>query len=427
MAANLKTSIIHGLEPSSTGTVDYTVSGFGTPVAAIVLSSHCTSFDIYTNTNVSVIGFTDGSTHRCCGQSEGEGESNAHSWCHSTDKLYVRVYKFGTVSRFEADFSTWVTDGIRINWTKVDSDERKKFMIILIGGTDVSAKVGDFAPSSSVNGTVDVTSLGLDPEVVFFMGNGSNFNASFTQVQNSEISFGFAISKDGTEKNSCVYKSGDHYESTSDHVGGIFTNRCCRVYSAGGNSLDYSLEMTDVDTGEFTVTTRDANNNVFEVGYLALELGGDDYDIINQVLPDSNGNQDFPSSGSLSFGPEHLFAIASWNTTQDSDVKDDYDLMIGCANEADGDDACVTVMGDDNVSTTLEKGWISQTYSITVAEADSWPNKKGYVDSWGTDKVTINFTNSGTRSCYSSLLLIGEESGANLAPIFYRTYRNRRI
>jgi len=408
MSGNLKTAIIHGLEPSATGTQDYTLSGFGTPVAAIIVGTFCTAFDTVTNTNVIVQGFTDGTTSRCCGASEISGQGNAHSWCHSTDKFYARQYEYGTISHFEADFSSWITNGIRINWTKVNSSYRKKFFIVLIGGTDVSAKVGDFTPSSSLNGTVNVSSLGLDPEVVFFMGTMSNFNASFTQVQDGNISLGYAISKDGTEKNSCAYKSGDHYASTMKHHNGIFTDRCARIYDEGSSHVDYAIEMTGVGTGQFTVTTRDANNDIYEVGYLALELGGDDYDIVNQVLPNSSGTQDFPSSGSLSFSPEHLYSIATWNTAQDTDADADYNLAIGVANEANSQDAAHILMGEDNVATSDEDGIVSDTYSMLISNDAASIYKRGSVDTWDSNKLTIDFTVSGSRSCYGSLLLIGE-------------------
>jgi hypothetical protein len=409
MSGNLKTAIIHGVEPSSTGMVNYTVSGFGTPVAALMIGSFCSSLDSLNRHSVLSYGFTDGLLSRCSYFTARDGDANTHSRGGSRDTLFCRVSSYGVDPQAVANFNSWITDGIQLNWSSVPSDTKMQFVIILIGGTGVSAKVGDFTPSSSVDGTVDVTGLGIDPEILFFTGSRNNFSPTFQGTENASISLGLATSSAGLVKNACVYCSESHFTSPSDTHNGFFNNRCHRLYNDATNLVDFSLELTSVGTGQFTVTTRDYNTNVYEVAYLALNLNGDAFDIQFQSLPDSIGNQDWPLGGGLSFSPENLFAIASWNTTANADADLDYNVMFGAANSTD--DAAIVITGRDNQSGGNEAGWVSDDYCFVVTSADGSIYKRGSVGSWGADRVTINFSSvSGSRSTQAALLLIGESA-----------------
>lgn len=407
MSGNLKTAIIHGVEPSSTGTVNYTVSGFGTPVAALMIGSFCSSLDSLDRHSVLSYGFTDGLLSRCSYFAARDGDANTHSRGGSRDTLFCRVSSYGVDPQAVADFNSWITDGIQLNWSVVPSDTKRQFVIILIGGTGVSAKVGDFTPSSSVDGTVDVTDLGIDPEILFFTGSRNNFAPTFQGTPDASISLGVVTSSVGLVKNACVYCSESHFTSPSDTQNGFFNNRCHRLYNDATNLVDFSLELTSVGTGQFTVTTRDYNTNVYEVAYLALNLNGDAFDIQFQSLPDSIGNQDWPLGGGLSFSPENLFAIASWNTTTNADEDLDYNVMFGVANNTD--DAAIVITGRDSQSGGNEAGCVSDDYCFVVTSADGSIYKRGSVGSWGADRVTINFSSvSGSRSTQAAILLIGE-------------------
>lgn len=406
MSGNLKTAIIHGVEPSSTGTVNYTVAGFGTPVAALMIGSFCSSLDSLNRHSVLSYGFTDGLLSRCSYFTARDGDANTHSRGGSQDTLFCRVSSYGVDPQAVANFNSWITDGIQLNWSTVPSDTKMQFVIILIGGTGVAAKVGDFTPSSSVDGTVDVTDLGIDPEILFFTGSRNNFSPTFQGTEHASISLGLATSSAGLVKNACVYCSEAHYTSPSDTQNGFFNNRCHRLYNDATNVIDFSLELTSVGTGQFTVTTRDYNTNIYEVAYLALNLNGDAFDIQFQSLPDSIGNQDWPSGGGLSFSPENLFAIASWNTTANADEDIDYNVMFGAANSTN--DTAIVITGRDGQSGGNEAGWVSDDYCFVITSADGSIYKRGSVGSWGADRVTINFISvSGSRLTQAAILLIG--------------------
>ena len=117
MSGNLKTAIIHGVEPSSTGTVDYTVSGFGTPVAALMIGSFCSSLDSLDRHSVLSYGFTDGLLSRCSYFAARDGDANTHSRGGSRDTLFCRVSSYGVDPQAVADFNSWITDGIQLNWS----------------------------------------------------------------------------------------------------------------------------------------------------------------------------------------------------------------------------------------------------------------------------------------------------------------------
>lgn len=133
--------IVPGIEPGAgLGTMNITSSGFGTPDAAIFVGGVRTT--AWSAPSSSLV---DGSA-LSIGVVDSAGNQGV-LWNHARDnvatmetygylydgELYARS-AFSAAISGRAEFSAWITDGIRINWLESNANDARFFTILLKGG-----------------------------------------------------------------------------------------------------------------------------------------------------------------------------------------------------------------------------------------------------------------------------------------------------
>lgn len=138
----------------------------------------------------------------------------------------------------------------------------------------LSVKCGTFALNTGT-GSQSITGLGFQPKVVFFLNQGDTADIA-TDVANFHQSFGVAT---GSLNQWVMYSNSINGQTTSDSINTIQTGKCVLAYDPPGGSgtVDYSANLTSLDSGGFTINVLNAPGVGYVVGYLAL--GGSD--IIN--------------------------------------------------------------------------------------------------------------------------------------------------
>lgn len=411
MATNTKIAIIHATEPSSTGTQDYTSAGFGTPVACMVIGTTNTSTDSVQGNLNGTIGFTDGSNERSVTCTYVDNVSTSRSRRFTVDTVYARndVDYSNNLSK-TASFDSWITDGVRLNWTLTD-DEEFNIIVILIGGDDVTAECGDLTPNGSVDGTTQVSGLSNEPQVIFFIGNGRAFDDGSSNDVVGWCGFGIGINNDGSFKNVSHSISTDHHQANANVGSIICNNRCFSNVNARDEELEFALELTAATSSSFTVTTRDNNQNMGEVGYLSLNLNGDSFDLVSQALATGTGTQDWPSSGSLDFAPEIAFLGASINTSVNTYQTADSANSLG-VDATDETVGCHGTWAESGLATTNAEDVVSNTKILWVDDGTNTSEKQASISSWGTDKITLNYSTCDSNTAYGFALLIGSPAAA---------------
>lgn len=131
--------------PTSTGTQDYTVSGFGTPQAAMVVHISGTSNSAAGADIVYSIGFWaryDGTDYQRVSHMAMEDNASGtpiNSQSGNDDDAVIKNWDPDQDSNsvhFEASFDSVITNGIRLNWTTVDGTDTGYVIVTLFKGFD---------------------------------------------------------------------------------------------------------------------------------------------------------------------------------------------------------------------------------------------------------------------------------------------------
>jgi len=288
------------LQAAATNTTqDFTSSGFGTPDCAIIITSLGGTSGSWSGHAALSFGFYDGTNQRCAGmgvQNGGTpGSSDSNVWKRSAEAVYTR-YEGGTLQRNAA--ASFVTDGVRLTWTS--GSARPYVTVILLKGLTASL-VGHGTPHATQDTSTNITTTGVDPNVILFAGiSSATENTNFTQPR---IGLGFAVDNGVSIDQGCKglrFLDSDATDGNSE----VADNRCCAFTLSTGGSLLPSVECTAMGTDQFSITTRDAAGSGGFI-YLALETT-ENVDGFSASTPTSAGDWD---PFTVSYEPEWVFMI----------------------------------------------------------------------------------------------------------------------
>jgi hypothetical protein len=202
-----------------------------------------------------VIGAADDQLNQWC---VGDFQDNASdpSICRptytNTDCLRSRIQ---AGIRFVANLDSVNSDGFVLDFTVVDTLERRIFWVAF--GGDIEADVGVFQ-NNLITGAQSIGGVGFSPDFILF-GSGN-------ELGNSSVSFGLADLN--------LNQGFSHYYS----VNGVFnviarsnqrTNLCIGRY--GNGTVDLEAALTSMDSDGFTLNISSTDGNAYEVGYAALQ------------------------------------------------------------------------------------------------------------------------------------------------------------
>jgi hypothetical protein len=323
---------------TTTGTQDITISGFGTPVAAIfVMSRGVTTATPADNSNLS-IGFTDGTTDQAVTSNDEHGQATSDS-TRNEGAYVVFMNTEGTATTLAAaTFSSWTTDGVTINWSTVTGNG-ERLMVVFFGGTDMSAKVG----STTINtaGTpIDETGVGFQPDVV--LGAWIHDTGAGTDHQ---ISFGCGWDNSGTVWN----RSWAQHQPDANAKGNpelLFSDS----FAGSDEAFGTRITLNTYDSSGFNVlpTVADADSHKFH--WLALKnAGAEAWYLATYTNPTASGTDAVTAPGfkpqCVLFGISHARAVDSVEADADS-ASVGVGAMDGTREEA------IVVTSEDNVNDT---------------------------------------------------------------------------
>lgn len=262
MAAVL--TILTGSTPTgSTGTVDYTSTGIGTPDAAFVVITEATADDTLKDDAVLSTGITDGTDTYCTAISSEHGAASMVTYrrAHNDGAIAVLMTPGTGVVDVQGDFDSFITDGIRIDWSNIDASNAHKFTIYLWTGLD-NVKAASWTQTATLNGTTTVSGLGttaangLTGIVLGFASNDETSRADarhsvgFLDYSGTTIS---QASSSWSSVGSSVPTSRVAVQVETDRIGVLNLSDTPAPLPPG---IWAEYEVTDVSDGEITVTTR---------------------------------------------------------------------------------------------------------------------------------------------------------------------------
>lgn len=256
---------------TSTGTQDITTPDLGglTPKAVLLIATRAVTDGVAVDGAGLYLGMTDGTNtlNQAYEEEHGAPTSDVQSKTDLSSPPLLIIYD-GTADDIiegSADFSAWITDGIRINWTDAPASA---FLItaVFFAGTDLSAAC--LLPTSLGDTTdlaTDITAIGFESDVFIPMlcHSGTGVGMAMGLVHNN---------RSGTVTQRSVNYFSRNGQATLQVFSVMRADAGVAEYSTGG-VFDWRGEFSSFDSSGFTVTTRNAGGNSRQMGGLALRFG----------------------------------------------------------------------------------------------------------------------------------------------------------
>jgi hypothetical protein len=383
------------------GTQNITTTDLGglTPKAAVLIVSGATTLDTAAAGARLGVGFTDGTNQFSFSIQSEDGQGTTDTDRRSENDELVSIMLANGLVDGEANFSAFIANGITIAWGDYPASAYY-ITAIFFAGTDVSAYCGSFTPNTTQNSSVDVTTVGFEPDVVLFLYN--HIVSIPDKNQHAILSFGAAVN-DGADSQACTSSYWLHGQATTDNQLALFGS-----YAFGFPAITVG-EIGTFDADGFTCTTR-LGNNLRPPGFLALNFNS----VITAGLdvlttPTSTGNQAF----TVSLGGETP-QLAIMGMTKADAIDTVYtDSRGGTAGfyVCDADDEASHAVQDEDGQATSD----TQSYAAAKATLDDHDGT-GLFDasfvSFAADMVRLNFQETDSTARKWWCLSFGSEAAA---------------
>lgn len=390
---------------TTTGLQNITISGFGTPKAAIVMLNYSDSGQ---DSTVSVsrmsYGFTDGVSNYQVSFESNDGAATS-STRRSGDSSLGMLQLTSGATLANIVFNAWITDGIQINITTAFGTPSVYATVILLGGSDLlNVSVGAVKLTNGTSSTA-ISSLSFEPTIVNTIGVGLN------TIGNSTItvmSLGYSHN-DGTAKNKGVIYHDSNSFGTSSVESYSATARCAGQIISG--ALTWTGYISSYATNGFTYT-HDTNTGGDYVFYLAMELGGGigvNIDLIDS--PSTTGS--FAKTG-VGFQPNYLMLASAEGTNADAIQATDADGFSVYSTDGTSESTHAG-SSQDAVTTTNTASRVST--DLAFLHSGNAIATQGSLTSFDSDGYTLNITTLTAQKKWLQLAFGAASSGINVTPL----------
>ncbi|MBU2277815.1 MAG: hypothetical protein KKB45_03350 [Gammaproteobacteria bacterium] len=410
----LELAVARNTTPTTTGTVDLTVSGFGTPQAAMFFLNYATSDGTPLEATVfASFGFTDGTNLRGIAHYVEDGQTTTDAKGTISNTWIVAQVDDTTVTKY-ATFDSWIADGVRLNWVITFGSAPMTITCVLFKGAS-GASVFTFTPNATQDATAEKSDLSFAPELLFFGAMGGTTPG--VVINSALISFGAARKIDAStseQRHFCYWNKNGVADVNAGAI--VSTTRC--VSQTFDGVLSWSGDITAWGANGFTMTTRDGGSGNDIVIGLALDLNGAQADVIDIDSPTSTGTKKYP----LSFQPTGLFSVMSNLSAKDT-IQDTDSFSYGVT---DGTNKYVSEIGDQDGAAS------SNTHSLVnqgLVENQSYSGATpvdflvATLSSFDADGVTYNWTTVDASARYGFALAIGGAAAGLSIPVAMQNMR----
>ncbi len=397
--------------PTSGGTTtqDITFSGFGTPKGALFIVSKGTANGTAVNHAMISLGFTDGTRSRCLVTSDEDAQAAADGY-RSGNRTNVVTTLLETTGAIDgvAVFDSWITDGVRINWTDYPPSAYK-LTVVLFGGTGVSnVYVNDYANPGGLNVEQDITAPNFQPDLVFMLTQGgSSFGGA---INNSSIfTFGFAI-RDGASPPTQRYVGWSSTDAANPTiVGNTIDTAGSGGAVASGTGQDVE-EINNFDAQGFSVFTRVSNAaGGVDFAYMAIKLNGLTPKVLTyDTKAGTTGSHAITGAGiTPQFGL--ILATSSAAIVSNSTGPDCESIGIGCFT-VNGKGASSIAIDDAVTPSNAES--VSDNVAINLRNSASTMMVADFT-SFNADGATLNYTTVDGTARKAAVLFISASSSSS--------------
>lgn len=403
-----------GQTPTTATTVDFTSSGFGTPVGCMVFCTWGTVAGTIVSPMSRTVSFTDFTTIY---QSSSLSEDNStntdiRTWNTAANGQCIRMYgPTDPTIEIEADTPTTITDGVRINFTTVDATNQYQVLVVLF--KDVSLDIREHNSAlTAFPGSDSISGLSFTPKGGLSFFDGQKFGNI------TIVNFGAgAFSDDGADSNYGLFSNILNNQNPS-LIGSYLSDEysIARIDS-GGTLLDYGYIETYVSDGYDITYPADEHDS-------GLILFSDDTFCGVYDTPTSTGNTNFTWSGGID--PDWVFIIASNIESINTGVSSGQLGSVSLCSITSSNQYSICTSMRDGVSPT-EANSLFDNRALTILDADSSATlvEASFV-SLASNTLTLNFTKVHTSAKKIIIFGIGTASAGSSIPSLVNSYRRLR-
>ena len=414
--------------PATNTTQDYTVSGFGTPTAAIVIYSRGSSGSWGAH-GCTGMGFWDGSNQNTC-QAGWENAVNpgTSSSRHLTDASNViSIARDGPeIGSRTASITSTVTDGVRLTWAGGNTGIRPYATVILINGIN-GAQVGHRTASTTIDGTTQTITTGLTPKLILFAGRRSDVATGSSSEPG--VFWGFACDN-GSSIDQGAFGLRNRDIDPTDCNGTIHNNYACFCDVSTGGADTGAIDVTTMTSGSFTTTTRN-NVPVFSShNYMVLDF---DESVVGWDASTPTASGDFDPF-TASFTPQWAFmfptAHAAINTSYGGTQEGQQGMGVYSVNSSGEEDGHYSVFenGSTGVGTMYgQHKHHSRFDTVTVVSSAATSRAFGdspTFDSSGIVYADADFTHHSTARQVVGFFVEEASAGSSIVPAAMHHYRH---
>ena len=383
--------------PTSSGTADFQISGYGdTPVAAKFVLIGTDATDGRDAGTIMSIGATDGTNDVVAGWWADDNLSGTTLRRYLQSDACILRLEAGASRVIEADFSSWLTGGVRLTWAGADlATNNHQVLVTFFSGPGVQADVLTVSPGETVS------SLSYEASLLFSgcAGTGPASDDAFGCLVHGIATNG----TNGLTQNAVCISQDDVATTTvvtrllSDHFAG-------QVF---GTTPDWESAITSVTSTGFVLDSSDTDDFWVLAIYSPLDV--------------DSGTVSIPTSGNISettpgFEPGFVGLAALTVTALDTSDTSSADQVLSIG-EYDGENEnSVGTYSEDAVTTTNESSFHNS--DILHAEDDagtaiydggfnqftangfditmnSWPGSAMYLLWWVTEMYLLDAVLAG--------------------------------
>lgn len=386
------------------GNQDITTVDLGglAPKAAQFILTHATSDGVPATNAVFSYGAATGVAERwtfSIWSQDNVGLSNSGR-LFRTDACIVKTDGTNGVIEAQADFVAFIANGVRINWSNAPASAFL-LTVIFYAGTDLSVKASTFQASGILNGTVDINTVGFEPDVLHLCSYCSS-TAAPSSLSHAWLSVGVAANDGADTQNGWGILFRDA-QAPSQSVATISdTYALIEVNSVG---VQWEGEVENFDAAGFSLTTRNVAG-AYHIGYLALAFNNVARFWTSTIsTPIAIGNQAPSGTG---FTPQFVMcgvtqmpALNTWYNTGDAG-------SIGVSVFDASDEYCNSVQDEDAQGTTDTQS-LSDNTAVHLPNDDGTPGHVAAFVSFNSDGWTWNYSVTEVTAVKYWVLAIGEE------------------
>ena len=380
------------------GTQDITISGFGTPKAALFMMNLGLTDDTAANTAAIGIGATDGTNEWACSVNSWNGQGTTSTYSRGMTDKCIALLSSGSGAIFgEAAFDSWITDGVRINWAS--SAAATLLTVVLFGGNDLSAKVGNTQDmGASTDTQFNVTGVGFEPDALIMASHGQDFD-DVAKAQ-AIISVGFAAN-DGSETQRALGWLDTDAQGTTAINAQLDTSKILSLVFAGAQNKEIELDSFEADGFKITTGSTAWYSNP---GYLALNFNGAAKAAVGSLdTPTSDGSVSYTWPG---FRPSFLLHLCSYLAAEDSVSATGNAEAFGVGVVDGTNEYVINVHSDDGLGTSRAQSMSSSRMAQSLMATGGTLQNKWAFTSFNATGYTISSTlTNGTARKFAGLAI----------------------